>query len=78
MFIDAPHTLTPEELVGSKVTFGHPTGGTTDPALTPLAWWRQKDETDRSRAIGIETSLDLLKDTLSKDKYEASDSIETN
>ena len=41
-----------------------------DPALQPRGWWRPDPE--RKKTNGIELSLTLLRDVLSKDHYEVS------
>lgn len=71
VFLDAPHVLTPVDLAESFNTpeeLGAPEAAEQDPALAPRGWW--KVDRGRTKMIGIEASLDLLRDTLSKDQYE--------
>lgn len=76
VFLDAPHILTPVDLAQSFNTpedLGAAEASETDPALMPRAWW--KTDLQRTKTIGAETSLELLRDVLSKDHYEVSPNI---
>ncbi|KAH7925296.1 FSH1-domain-containing protein [Leucogyrophana mollusca] len=72
VFIDAPLILHPVDLVGSSAitalgALGVPEAA-SDPNMTPRAWW--KSNADRTVTHGMEESLLLLKDTLSRNRYD--------
>lgn len=75
VFVDAPMILHPVDLANSfgnsnsLEELGAAEASETDPALQPRAWWKQKP--DKTGWIGIEESLEILKQMLQKDSYEA-------
>ncbi|KAI0354543.1 FSH1-domain-containing protein [Trametes cingulata] len=78
VFVDAPHVLTPADLAeafrssseeSSLDDLGAPEAATeTDPAMAPRGWW--KVDAARTKTIGLEDSIQLLRDYLVKDHYE--------
>ncbi|KAH7907344.1 serine hydrolase FSH [Hygrophoropsis aurantiaca] len=72
VFLDGPVVLHPVDLVGSSsITSLEALGAAeavTDPTMTPRAWW--KSNADRTVTHGMNDSLLLLRDTLSKDHYD--------
>ncbi|KIJ66049.1 hypothetical protein HYDPIDRAFT_27248 [Hydnomerulius pinastri MD-312] len=71
MFIDAPVVLQPVDLDGLTANaLGASEASTTgsDPAVTPRAWWKANAE--RTAAIGLEDSLQMLRDLLQQDRYD--------
>ncbi|KIP03719.1 hypothetical protein PHLGIDRAFT_129970 [Phlebiopsis gigantea 11061_1 CR5-6] len=70
VFLDAPHVLSPADLAETFNTaeeLGAAEAEESDPALQPRGWW--KVDRGRTKLNGIEASLDLLRDTLNKDRY---------
>ena len=70
VFVDGPMVLQPVDLDGftsSALGASEVTVATSDPALTPRAWY--KANPDRTVATGLEDSLQMLKDVLSRDYY---------
>ena len=65
VFVDAPHVLKPADIASRPwliVDEGSFQFGAEDPTLVPRAWWRYNS--DRSKAIGLEETLIMLKDLL--------------
>jgi len=70
VFVDGPMVLQPVDLddfTSSALDASEVTIATSDPALTPRAWY--KANADRTVAKGLEDSLQMLKDVLSRDHY---------
>ncbi len=83
VFIDAPHVLVPVDFadafrakpgtssLSDSGAQGTSTDTDSDPALAPRYWWNLKaDPAARSKTIGVEDSILLLRDVLSKDHYD--------
>ncbi|RDX53785.1 hypothetical protein OH76DRAFT_1479564 [Lentinus brumalis] len=83
VFIDAPHVLVPVDFadafrakpgtssLSDSGAQGTSTDSDSDPALAPRYWWNLKaDPAARSKTIGVEDSILLLRDVLSKDHYD--------
>ncbi|KAI6007677.1 serine hydrolase-domain-containing protein [Pisolithus orientalis] len=75
VFIDAPIILQPIDLDGdpsnvSLNSFGasEANAASSDPALTPRAWWKANPE--RTTAHGLEESLMVLRDVLTRDRFD--------
>src|ERR1700676_3122921 len=69
VFIDGPHLLQPVDLAWSSAPqLGASEASDSDPALAPRAWWKANEE--RTRALGLDASLALLRDVLKADQYE--------
>jgi hypothetical protein len=82
VFIDAPILLTPPDLAWQSAPGANQSEASnlqalgaaeaqnidSDPALAPRGWWRHNAE--KTRAIGLEESLLVVRDALTKDKYE--------
>ncbi|CDO72032.1 hypothetical protein BN946_scf184943.g67 [Trametes cinnabarina] len=78
VFVDAPHVLTPADLAeafqssndsSSLDDLGAPEAATeTDPALAPRGWWSV--DAARTKTVGLEDSIMLLREYLTKDHYE--------
>lgn len=76
VFLDAPHVLSPADLAETFNTteeLGAAEAEESDPALQPRGWW--KVDRGRMKMNGIEASLDLLRDTLQKDRYVVSNDM---
>lgn len=74
VFVDAPIVLQPADIPSNwgvpLEALGAPEAAAADedPSLTPRGWWRANP--DRSIMTGIEESIALLRDMLSRDRYE--------
>ncbi|OSC99607.1 FSH1-domain-containing protein [Trametes coccinea BRFM310] len=79
VFVDAPHVLTPADLAEAfqssnesssldDLGASEAAATQTDPALAPRGWWSV--DAARTKTVGIEDSIMLLRDYLSKDHYE--------
>ncbi|KAI8977729.1 serine hydrolase FSH [Trametes punicea] len=78
VFVDAPHVLSPADLAEAFQTsnessslddLGAPEAATgADPALAPRGWWNV--DAARTKTVGLEDSILLLRDYLSRDRYE--------
>jgi hypothetical protein len=72
--VDAPHILLPADLASSFGSSDLSALGSSeaqedgDPALRPRAWWKWNQE--RSVTLGVDESLEALKEILRKDRYE--------
>ncbi|KAK7033988.1 Family of serine hydrolases 3 [Paramarasmius palmivorus] len=65
-FLDAPHILQPVDLFGDTP---ESLDSASDPALTPRGWWKFSDSA-KTQYVGIETTLDLIRDTLKSTRYD--------
>lgn len=75
VFIDGPIILHNVDLGGdpsdaslNSLDASEADAASSDPALTPRAWWRANPE--RTRAQGLEESLVALRDVLRRDRYD--------
>ena len=71
VFVDAPHILQPVDLQGftsSSLGAEGTKPASTNPEDIPRGWWRTNPE--RTVAIGVEESLQTLKEVLMKDTYD--------
>lgn len=70
VFVDGPIVLQPVDLDGhtaNALGASEATAETSDPALTPRAWY--KANPDRTVARGLEDALQTLRDVLLRDRY---------
>lgn len=78
VFVDAPHVLSPVDMAATFSTsnttldeLGAAEAATdSDPALTPRAWW--KTDAAKTQTIGLEDSLNYLRDILKDNHYDVS------
>ncbi|KAI6115993.1 serine hydrolase FSH [Pisolithus sp. B1] len=75
VFIDGPIILHgvdlgggPSDLSLNSLDAAEAIAASSDPALTPRAWWRANPE--RTRAQGLEESLVALRDVLQRDRFD--------
>lgn len=69
VFLDAPLVLQPADLFGaSTADLGASEANADDPTLTPRGWY--KHSLDKTKAIGLDESLLLLRDTLKERKFD--------
>ncbi|KAJ8074817.1 Family of serine hydrolases 3 [Marasmius tenuissimus] len=66
VFLDAPHVLQPVDLFGDTP---EALDSASDPNLTPRGWWKFEDAA-KTVVIGLEATLDLIRDTLHGSKFD--------
>jgi len=72
VFLNAPNTLEPSDIPGHTLQLLQAAESfastETDDSLTPRAWWRANE--DKTVYYGLEGSLELFKEVLSKNKFD--------